>query len=328
MHRVSLKAIINFLWILLLCCSFLKFGSCSPDTETLYPNGVGTYTEFPNQFPNSGFHWQKVDETVPDEATTYIYSAIDDTGTYIDTFSVQDTSIPEGSTINSVTVSIRERSIPTTGNLKGYTGTEIISHSILYEGTFALGSSTWSYKTTVYNVNPFSSEQWTLEEINAIEIGAKGRSRYDSKNGEWTTADITQCKVIIAYTLAPTGEWHTIESWSLSLSTREWLSVGSWSQYLISRDWNPIEVWSQTLMTKEWNFIAFWTQNLITKQWNILELWTQTLSVRDWIKIDLFNVILSVGISREELATVLILFGIVMFLAILMLQKKGVKFPF
>jgi len=274
MFKPDMKHIIKIIPLIYILLSFaIPQSYSSPDTETLYPEGVGSYTEFPYQFPDSGFHWQKVDEIIPDEASTFIYSSIDDTGTYIDTFTVQDTSIEEGSTINSVTVYIRERSIATTGNLKGYSGTEIISHSTLYEGTFALASSTWSYKTTVYTVNPFTSAEWTLEEINAIEIGGKGRSRYDSKNGEWTTADITQCKIVIDYSPPVVGEWHNVESWYGELITRQWASVESWYGTLISRAWTSVENWSGTLITRAWMNVEIWYGRIITEGWQIIESW-------------------------------------------------------
>ena len=269
---------------LLLLVAFLQIPKCYslPDTETLYPEGAGSYTEFPNQHPDSGFHWDKVDEAIPDEASTYIYSAIDDTGTYIDTFTVQDSSIEEGNTINSVTVYIRERSIPTTGNLRGYSGTEMISHSTLYEGAFAYASSTWSYKTTVYDVNPFTNEEWTLEEINAIEIGAKGRSRYDSRNGEWTSADITQCKIVIDYSPPVVGDWHSVETWYGNLITRQWSSVECWYGELNTRLWQSVEAWYGQVVTCSWKNVETWYGNFITKEWNVIENWYGELVTKGW----------------------------------------------
>ena len=43
-------------------------------TETLYPDGVGDYTNISSQSPGSGYHWDKVDEAVADDDTTYIYT--------------------------------------------------------------------------------------------------------------------------------------------------------------------------------------------------------------------------------------------------------------
>lgn len=42
--------------------------------ETLRPNSSGTYTQIYHQKPNSGQHWDKVDEAVHDGLGTYVYS--------------------------------------------------------------------------------------------------------------------------------------------------------------------------------------------------------------------------------------------------------------
>jgi len=44
------------------------------DFQTLLPTGPGDLTEIPNQYPNSGQHWDKVAETSPDDWSTYIYN--------------------------------------------------------------------------------------------------------------------------------------------------------------------------------------------------------------------------------------------------------------
>ena len=42
--------------------------------ETLRPNAPGTYTQVPSQIPDSGAHWDKVDEAVVDYNTTVVFS--------------------------------------------------------------------------------------------------------------------------------------------------------------------------------------------------------------------------------------------------------------
>jgi len=42
-------------------------------TEILRPNAAGDETTIASQYPDSGAHWDKVDEETPDNDTTYVY---------------------------------------------------------------------------------------------------------------------------------------------------------------------------------------------------------------------------------------------------------------
>jgi len=46
------------------------------DTETLRPNGAGDLTGIGYQSPSSTYHWDKVDEVIADDSTTYVYDYV------------------------------------------------------------------------------------------------------------------------------------------------------------------------------------------------------------------------------------------------------------
>ena len=99
------KKLIYLLVAGLVVCSILPASSvvlASPATKTLRPDGVGNYTNIGIQQPDAGAHWDKVDEAVADGATTYIKQV--GLTQKIDAYTLTASDIPDGATINSVTV--------------------------------------------------------------------------------------------------------------------------------------------------------------------------------------------------------------------------------
>lgn len=76
--------------------------------EILRPNATGDYTNIASQYPDSTEHWDKVDEAVADDDDTYIQSGA--VSYEKDAYNLTPSSIPAGSTINSVKVFHRRRS--------------------------------------------------------------------------------------------------------------------------------------------------------------------------------------------------------------------------
>jgi len=72
--------------------------------ETLRPNATGNVTDISSQYPDSGAHWDKVDEVTSDNYTTYV--STNSTGYQRDLYGIPDHSIGSGG-INSVTVYFR-----------------------------------------------------------------------------------------------------------------------------------------------------------------------------------------------------------------------------
>ena len=74
-------------------------------TEILRPNGVGDYTNL-TPLPGEGeANWEDVDEAVADDDGTIVYTA--SVTQLKDAYNLEATSIPAGSTINSVKVYFR-----------------------------------------------------------------------------------------------------------------------------------------------------------------------------------------------------------------------------
>jgi len=70
-------------------------------TEVLRPDGAGDYTNIASQYPASTAHWDKVDEAVADDDTTYLLT--DSATQQKDAFTLGASALTD-ETINSVTV--------------------------------------------------------------------------------------------------------------------------------------------------------------------------------------------------------------------------------
>lgn len=79
------------------------------DTEILRPNAPGDYTALSRNTGNA--NWEMVDEEVADEHTTRVYT--NSLAQVKDAYGLGDTSIPDGSTINSVKIYFRFRGVST-----------------------------------------------------------------------------------------------------------------------------------------------------------------------------------------------------------------------
>ncbi len=172
-------------------------------SETLRPTAAGDTTGISSQEPDSGAHWDKVDDETADDLSTYIYTS--STSYEIDLYNISNHSEGAG-TINSVTVFSRFSG--DTGRT-GYAKAIIKTHDMTYEGnaesqtgtTFADESYTWT-------INPNTSSAWTWNEIDALQAGVslRGSSGYN--------AYCTQVYVVVDYTVisgeVPTGDLFTV----------------------------------------------------------------------------------------------------------------------
>ena len=160
---------------------------------TKRPNAAGTYTQFPYQYPTSGSHWDKVDEETSDEGSTVIIAS-DSTSWYKDSFNFANITIPENATIKSVTVYNRVSSLGS-GARAGYHQTLIRTHSTDYFGTTNRPPTSYTTYSTTYTANPYTGQAWTVEEVNALQIGIYARATYH--NGNYWDLDCTQVYVVI-----------------------------------------------------------------------------------------------------------------------------------
>jgi len=155
-------------------------------TETLRPNAAGTYTQCDpiGDSPN----WQCVDEAIPD-SNTYVRTV--GGATELDTYNIPDHSEGSGS-INSVTVYTRSEGSSGVGRHDAQT--VIRTYGTNYFGTVTALDTDWMNISTIYTTNPYTTDNWAWDEIDALEIGVR---QYDNGGGYPRT---TQVYVEVDYT--------------------------------------------------------------------------------------------------------------------------------
>lgn len=134
----------------------------------LRPNGEGDLNEH-LQSPDAGEHWQKVDEAVADDATTYVYGA-DVTGTE-DLYTLPAHGLAPGTIINKITIHGRF--------YRGYNAVGFSSKAN-WSMTWTGGGwsdptdfiwSQWYTDSYEHLVNPVTGLHWTLAELASMQIG-------------------------------------------------------------------------------------------------------------------------------------------------------------
>ena len=144
----------------------------TPVSETLIfrPNASGDETAIPDQFPDSGEHWDKVGEEASDNDSTYVACAI--AAWREDSYNIPDHSNQTaGGTINYVEVYMESRVTANATLPSAYV--HIKTNGVEYNGTAE--NVTTSYATYSYQWstnNPQTGNPWTWSEIDALQIGA------------------------------------------------------------------------------------------------------------------------------------------------------------
>lgn len=137
-------------------------------TLTLRPNAAGDATQYMAQSPANGVadHWDKVDEVIPDEDSTYLYIL---TGSYWDLFNIPDHTT-ETDTIVSVKVTIRCRNYSADGSC--YARPIIKTGGTEYKNaTPNRPTTTWTNYSYQWDTNPKTGLPWTWADIDALQIG-------------------------------------------------------------------------------------------------------------------------------------------------------------
>lgn len=130
--------------------------------ESIYPDGAGNYTQWT---PSTGNNWDCVDETPPSESD-YVYSI---TADQIDSYT-HGSVTPTSGAIKAVAVWLY--------NHKDDAGLRTIQAMARHSSSDAFGDSksvsdTWRYEGHIFEVNPSTSTDWTISEVNAAEFGMK-----------------------------------------------------------------------------------------------------------------------------------------------------------
>ena len=151
------------------------------ETETLRPSAAGDETNISSQEPDSGAHWEKVDEAISDSDSTYVYT--NSSVWQEDLYNIADHSTGVG-TINYVKVYAVCRADATPMQTSVYT--HIKTNEIEDNGseeTVTTSYATYSYQ---WDYNPQTLAAWTWSEIDALQIGVGLRESATGQNTRCT----------------------------------------------------------------------------------------------------------------------------------------------
>lgn len=148
-------------------------------SEILVPNFAGDDTELPSQYPDSGEHWDKVDEQPADDFDTYV-SSMGIGGWQRDLYNLSSFTGAGGSeVITSVTVYFRYAA---GGNYNVRAMAALKTNGEVYEGpTLVYNNPNFTTESWECTTNPSTGEAWTWEEINDLQAGITARGNTSSK---------------------------------------------------------------------------------------------------------------------------------------------------
>ncbi len=138
------------------------------ETVIYRPNAAGDENAIPDQFPTSGEHWDKVDETTSDGDSTYIANSL---GSWReDLYNIPDHSDQTvGGVINYVEVYTVYRATANTTQNNGYV--HIKTNDVEYNGTEEATTTSYAIYSYQWTTNPQSAGAWTWSEIDTLQIG-------------------------------------------------------------------------------------------------------------------------------------------------------------
>jgi len=157
----------------------------------LYPNGVGDETNIDSQYPDSGAHWDKIDESAVDLDETYIYSS--STDWQRDLY-----------TIESITWTGEITNVEIYGALRGYAAQLDYKLVIKTHGTISeiqvYPSTGWSGVRADWATNPHTGQGWNWNEIENLQIGVSVKREHPT-----LPCKVTQLNADISYTSKEPG---------------------------------------------------------------------------------------------------------------------------
>ena len=151
------------------------------ETETLRPTAAGDETNIASQEPDSGAHWDKVDEATTDGDSTYIYTS--NAAWQEDLYNIADHSIGVGD-INYVRVYIVCRADASPTQTSVYT--HIKTNETEYNGSEATITTSYATYSYQWDTNPQTTATWTWDEIDALQIGVGLREPTSGQNTNCT----------------------------------------------------------------------------------------------------------------------------------------------
>ncbi len=134
----------------------------------LRPNAVGDETQINSQYPNSGEHWQKVDEASPDGDGTYVYTA--NTNYQEDLYHLPNHSTQTaGGDIQYVEVFMVARAALSAEQVSAYI--HIKTNGLEDNGSSENLSTSYVEYSNYWNNNPETGSPWTWDEIDNLQAG-------------------------------------------------------------------------------------------------------------------------------------------------------------
>ncbi len=135
-------------------------------TETLRPNAAGDLTEISQQNPDSGYHWEKVDEATPDDAD-FVQEAYTEV-THTDLYNLPPTTFTM-SPLLRVTIHVRVRG--SAGYPSSYFKIAIKTNGTVYVGGLTYPTTSFADYSWPWYTNLVTGLPWTVADINALQIG-------------------------------------------------------------------------------------------------------------------------------------------------------------
>ncbi len=163
-------------------------------TLTLRPNGVGSETSIPDQYPGASNHYLYVDEVIANDDGDYVLTTEGSETSYRDLYAFENHTTENG-VINSVTIYYRIK-----GNINtGYGKPSQKSGVTVTDGT-EQSSGSWATKHQHYTLNPATGAAYTWDEIDALQVGIVIRTWIDWGAELYVVTACTQVYIEVDYT--------------------------------------------------------------------------------------------------------------------------------
>lgn len=142
-------------------------------TITLRPAGGGALTEWSAQYPSSGYHFDKVDEAVTDEDSTYIY--LGSSSYKADLF--RHSGYTASGDITAIRVYARGCNV-VGGSSYSYWKGAVRTGGTTYYGTEVVYATTIAYTTMnwEWTTNPNTGLAWRWSDLELLEFGIAARN--------------------------------------------------------------------------------------------------------------------------------------------------------
>ena len=138
------------------------------DTIIYRPNAAGDETTIVDQYPVTGEHWDKVSENISNGDSTYV--ATDSNAWQEDLYNITDHSTQTAAgTINYVEVYMVSRVTANATQTSAYI--HIKTNGVEYNGTAENMTTSYDTYSYLWDINPQTGQDWTWDEIDALQIG-------------------------------------------------------------------------------------------------------------------------------------------------------------